>query len=727
MGRLRAGKGKRVAKPAPTSFKNATFDARPDRLDFRDLPYRPPLRSLPPRFPDAALLRSELPAYVRARLILDQGEEGACTGFGLACVVNYLLWVRARGQSAERRFAQVSPRMLYELARRYDEWPGERYEGSSCRGALKGWHKHGVCAEALWRYRDEAGAVAVLAPQEGWDADAVTRPLGVYYRVDKRSVVEMQAALQEIGAIYVSAQVHDGWDRVAHKGMPDSHDDLPRIGKPRNPKDLGGHAFALIGYNEHGFIVQNSWGDGWGACGFAVLPYADWVAHGTDAWAVALGVPRAPTPERIDAVRWPARSGRSLGYFSQEVRNPDNPPDDPWPIDRDFDYKPYQPWSTAEAYAHTLVTGNDGCIAVTDLGAGVDGSIERFVEDLVVTRPARWLASQAKPKLMIYAHGGLNSEQDSIDRIRVLAPYFAANGVYPLFLTWRTGPFETLGAMLADAFRSLFGIEDAEQMRAAGFIDALANARDRRVEELARRTVKGIWTEMRENAERGAASGRGLDVLAKQLAALRGALQYKGLELHLVGHSAGAILLGHLLGRLAAPAPEAAPLPVASCTLYAAACSVEFALAQYLGAGAAVLPIRKLHLDYLSDRNEKDDYLGGIEGLHVYGKSLLYLVSRALDDERKMPLLGFERALDPAYRNDSDQWAESQLPSVKRWQAAFKGTKNCVAAPSVPINKKGKTQQAQHGSFDNNLEVIGATIARIAGKKPVKPIEWLDY
>ena len=36
--------------------------------------------------------------------------------------------------------------MFYELAKLYDEWPGQDYEGSSCRGALKGWHKHGVCS-----------------------------------------------------------------------------------------------------------------------------------------------------------------------------------------------------------------------------------------------------------------------------------------------------------------------------------------------------------------------------------------------------------------------------------------------------------------------------------------------------------------------------------------------------------------------------------------------------
>jgi len=53
---------------------------------------------------------------------------------------------------------------------------------------------------------------------------------------------------------------------------------------------LGGHAFALVGYNKTGFVVQNSWGLVWGNCGFGVLPYEDWVKHGTDAWIAALGV-----------------------------------------------------------------------------------------------------------------------------------------------------------------------------------------------------------------------------------------------------------------------------------------------------------------------------------------------------------------------------------------------------------------------------------------------------
>ncbi|HXF45861.1 MAG TPA: C1 family peptidase, partial [Burkholderiaceae bacterium] len=564
-------------------------------------------------------------------------------------------------------------------------------------------------------------------PADGWHIDAAQRPLGVYYRIDKRSVVDLQAAIQEIGAIYVSARAHDGWDDVLERPAPRSHADLPVI-PPRSAKSkTGGHAFALVGYNEIGFIVQNSWGENWGAGGFAVLPYADWIRHATDAWACALGVAQdlRLNAARIEALRWPQPSGRSLGFFDLSVKSPNNPPDDPWPIDREYEHAPYEPWSTAKAYAHTLVTGNDGVVEITDLAVGATGDVERFVDGLVVEAPLATLAQMDTPRLMIYAHGGLNSRDDSIARIRVLAPYFEANGIYPLFLTWRTGPVETLVDILQDKLRSIFGIETDEQARAAGFFDDLKEARDRRVEEIAHVAVKGLWTEMRENAARGAARGRGLDLLARKLVALRDRLQSEGgksLQVHLVGHSAGTILLGHLLGKLAA-----APLRIATCTLYAAACSVRFAVQKYLDEAKPILSSTDIALHYLTDANEKRDYLAGSRHFHLYGKSLLYLVSRALDDKRKMPLLGFERAVEPGYEANADQWVASEHDALREWQRRFKGTLAPVAEPNIAVAANGKTVQATHGSFDNNVRVIAATIERITGSKPVKPIEWLDY
>lgn len=736
----------RKATPAKATAAGGSplpkLDARPDRLDLRDLVYRSPLRSLPPRWPADADLKKLLPAYVRAGRILNQGNEGACTGFGLACVTNYLHWLRhLEAPTRSRKPPElVSPRMYYELAKLYDEWPGQDYEGSSCRGALKGWHKHGVCSETLWPYPlDRDGQGVFQRPAAGWDDDATRRPLGVYYRVDKKSVVDMQAAIYEIGAVYVSADVHDGWALDA-SSLPDSHDKLPRIA--RMTRKSGGHAFALVGFNERGFVVQNSWGTGWGASGFAVLPYEDWVTNGTDAWAVALGVPqalpdlksRAPAGAKAGkaaraASGFRVMAGRGLSDVGATLRVDDNPPDDPWPFNHVFAHKPYQPLRTDEAYTYTLVSGNDGQLMSTDFTRARNDRVG-LARELVVERPAAWFKGgrDKTVKLALYAHGGLNSEIGSVQRNRVLAPYFLANGIYPLFFTWKTGPGETVKYMLEDLKHRIIDSDD----RSEGWLDRLreaaAEAKDRAIEAVGRQFARGIWSEMRENAAGGATADHALDLTARMLRELRDALAKNGkaLEIHLVGHSAGSILLGHLLDRLAGPEP----LRAASCELYAAACSSGFAVKHYGGASqAGVLSLQDLRLHVLTDANERADGLP-TPGRDIYGKSLLYLVSRALDDVRKQPLLGMERALvKPERAWAEDQWASAATIDIAAWLKLWPGGPllHRVEAPKVRTTKTGDQIDACHGSFDNNIDVLTGTLERIRGSTLVAPMEWLDY
>lgn len=715
-----------------------TFDARPDRLDLRDLPYRAPLRSLPPQWPAEPELQKFLPGDVAAGLVLDQGSEGACTGFGLACVANYLFWVRHVQEHAGSPFLPVSPRMLYELARRYDEWPGADYEGSSCRGALKGWYKHGVCSNACWPYVLQDGKAQFQRPHPDWQLDAARRPLGVYYRIDGQAITDMQAAITDIGAVYVSASAHDGWDALAagRHAPPMQHADLPEIAPCRDPRSRGGHAFALVGYNARGFVVQNSWGPDWGAGGFAVLPYDDWVANATDAWALALGVPTvvrargAAEARPLLASRWRVASGASLTGLDGDSRQPGNPAADPWPIDHPFLYQDYEPWSTASAYEHTLVTGNDGAIVQTDFTRDPLDR-EGLARQVVCDAPLMWQGGRGDNvlRLAIYAHGGLNGEEESIRRIRVLGPCFEANGIYPLFLTWKTGAAETIADMVQDWARRELGDEAA---RSKGVLDALGDAKDRALEAAAHVLFRGIWSEMRQNAQASADAGHGLDLLLRNLLALAGELTASGrqLEVHLVGHSAGSILLGHFLA-LATAAQGGVPpvLRVKTCTLYAAACSSEFADQHYLPAAQrGVLALSDLSLYVLSDENEKADGLP-TPAVPAYGKSLLYLVSRALDDVRKMPLLGMQRAQLAAFEEDGDQWAQAELGTIQQWlqQWPAAGQLRVVATPSVRVTRDGGQIQATHGSFDNNIDVITETLERIRQAPLVAPLEWLDY
>jgi hypothetical protein len=70
------------------------------------------------------------------------------------------------------------------------------------------------------------------------------RPLGVYYRIEKDAITDMQAAIQEVGAIYCSADVHQGWDVATKRGRV-SHESLPLIKWAPGSRKTGGTPLPL--------------------------------------------------------------------------------------------------------------------------------------------------------------------------------------------------------------------------------------------------------------------------------------------------------------------------------------------------------------------------------------------------------------------------------------------------------------------------------------------------
>ncbi len=681
------------------TYKQHTFDARTDRIDLRDRVYQPQLVSLPSHLPDLENIERYLPAYAKA-LVLDQGDEGACTGFGLAAVINFLQWRNNAYQTEGLK--TVSPRMLYHMARMYDEWPGEDYEGSSCRGAMKGWHRHGVCTDRSWPYRNSNGKIAFVSPKEGWDQDAATRPLGAYYRIEKHSISDLQSALHEVGAIYCSANVHKGWYLKKTK-QP--------ILIPLHTQNVGGHAFALIGYTADGFIVQNSWGPDWGFHGFAILSYEDWLSNGSDAWVAVMGAPIRTAAAPVTFTKQPlqqsaARPGRAKGK-------------EPVP-GQDFNYRNdnVRPLSEGDAYLHTLVLSNNGRPINRIVGAE---NARTAVKLVCMDQPLEWfdkLPKNAPRKLALYVHGGLNSESDSLIRIRMMAPYFRENGIYPLFITWKTGAMESIIGILQDSVRDIF--RGLPEMRDEGVFDrikeAMAEARDRSIEVACEYLlVKALWSEMKQNAASAKDSDAGLSLLAGHLQTLE--KRIPKLEIHLAGHSAGSIVLGHLLPLLN---KRVAP---ASLTLFAPACTVGFAN-QYYGAALrnGKLSPDSVHVDIMDDERERADTVG------PYGKSLLYLVSRALEIRHKMPLLGMERAWKSA---PEGQWSKDRdiEEAIDEWSGLAAGIATKVHGKRreyVSTGGSGRIRLA-HGSFDNDVVVVTAMLERIRGGQLVAKVENLAY
>ena len=78
-------------------------------------------------------------------LRLDQGSEGACTGFAVT------------HEAAAEPFpvtglTEDTARQVYHRARELDEWPGEAYEGSSVLAAMKAGVELGWYSEYRWAF-----------------------------------------------------------------------------------------------------------------------------------------------------------------------------------------------------------------------------------------------------------------------------------------------------------------------------------------------------------------------------------------------------------------------------------------------------------------------------------------------------------------------------------------------------------------------------------------------
>ena len=681
-----------ATKMLKTAKRTVTLDARPDRPDLRDRIYQPPLVSLPHQYPPPEWIKTYLPRYSKAGLILDQGEEGACTGFGLAAVVNYLLF-RQFVHAKTPPSPTVSTRMIYHLARKYDEWPGEDYDGSSCRGAMKGWFHHGVCSDALWPYRDKQGVAKFIPPDPKWTADAARRPLGAYYRIMKDSITDLQAAINEVGAVYVSSDVHKGWDSIVSTKSA-----IPTIPWKAGTAPAGGHAFALVGYDANGFALQNSWGEDWGFHGFARVTYEDWLTNGDDAWVAVMGAPiaaRAPaimlaSLRTVSPSEIHLSAGLANGATAAVVAEPPRP----------------NAWNTETAVNHTVILGNDGLPDhVTLEDADAAAAVERVCYDL----PKAWLKSpkHAGRRVVIYAHGGLNDLTASLDRAQVMGPWFEQNGVYPVFVAWQSGVADSIEGIIADFIGNL--VTEAQDRKTRSLVDTVSDARDYLIEAAAIVPARPLWGQMKQNAVAASTGGGGMVTLARSLARL--GKEFSNLEIHLVGHSAGAIVLGAFLGQMASER-----LTARTVSLYAPACTVGFANSTYLPAAELkVIDPRRVAVEVLSDSNELDDSVG------PYGKSLLYLVSRALEPIHKTPILGMEATWEPKLDKEGVFAAPAPgrpNPDVALWRKAWakrSGEARVLESKRVVEELPAFTVRAVHGCFDNWIDGIEGTLARILG------------
>lgn len=608
----------------PKKGTKRTLDAMPDTVDFRDQMYIPTLVQVSPTYPVDNYKTRKIP-------VLDQGTEGACTGYGLATIVNFLLRLREQHLEAD----DVSAKMLYAMAKRYDEWPGEDYEGSSARGAMKGWHKHGVCAAAIW---DENGGSIEI--DEKRSASALQRPLGAYFRVNHRDLVSMHSAITEAGILYATARVHQGWMDV----KPGDKEIVYQ------PGEVGGHAFVIVAYDQKGFWIQNSWGPDWGDGGLARMSYADWLANGNDVWVARLGAP-------IDLSRPEATAQMSATAP-----------------------RSYESYVYSELRPHVVTAGNDGKLLSTGAYGLTKEGLRTIMRERLPARVSTW----KKKRVLLYAHGGLVSESAAIQYVANNREHALQAEVYPLAIIWRSDFWTTIRNILQDAMakRKDEGILDEAK-------DFMLDRLDDTLEVVTRQLGgRAIWNEMKENATLCSRTGGAARWAAEHLVAGKAAGEFD--EIHLVGHSAGSILLAPLVEYLAAQNVE-----IASLTLWAPACTMELfehAYKPHIDSGA----IKAFDLFTLDDPTERDDNCA-----NIYNKSLLYLVSGALEKTARIPLIRPNGTPLLGLARD----VERMVPA-----GFWKNKKRWIQSPN-----KGVSEARHHGDFNDDIATLLTGLKLITG------------
>lgn len=585
-------KARKRREPQPSASERAfEKSAKPDAFDARDMLFRPNISVTP---------KTEM-IPVMGLTVKHQGETSACTGFALSTIVEYLL----RKSERDPRPA-ISPFMLYSMARRYDEFPGSLDDsGSSLRGALKGWFRHGACAQAL--FPTMLMPPAATKTEEDWWLDAVKRPLGAYYRIDTRSIIEMHAALNEVGILYASAGCHDGWD-AGHGITPRKAAATPITEPfwviPSSGQDTAvlGHAFVIVGYTQDGFLIQNSWGEEWGTHGMAVLTYDDWMRNAMDCWVVQLGVV-THEHERISNSISLRTDGKKVTLAAGKVL-------------RDREISPF-----------IVNVGNNGKLSNSGAFRTTPDDLRAIVDVHMSAAREKWGLKDKPMDVCVYAHGGLVGEDDAAEAAAEWIPLLYESQIFPVFLMWETDFITTVKNIIRDAASGV-------PRTTGGIGERLERWWNQRLERWLARPGTVIWGEMKQNAEamsEPAKKDQDEAAMIMLYQHFKSHVSRGRVRLHIVGHSAGAIVASHFTHRLAADGGE-----LESLSLMAPA--VRLTTFRDLVVPHLKTKVKRYQQFHLSDRAEEDDPTCG-----PYRRSLLYLVSESFEGGTTTPLLGMER------------------------------------------------------------------------------------
>ena len=156
----------------------------------------------------------------------NQGNTPQCVGYSWAH------WIEDGPVEHAGVAPILAPSVIYEGAKTLDEWPGENYDGTSVRGAVKYLAANGYVKSYYWAF----------------DVDTIAQYILNY------------------GPMVVGTNWYNSMFTPDRRGVL-------RIGG----RLAGGHAYVLNGVDTitRTFRIKNSWGKRWGKGGMALIRFTD--------------------------------------------------------------------------------------------------------------------------------------------------------------------------------------------------------------------------------------------------------------------------------------------------------------------------------------------------------------------------------------------------------------------------------------------------------------------
>lgn len=201
--------------------------------------------------------------------IRNQGQQGTCAAQTSACMKE---WQEKKDYGFDE---YMSPQFIYNNRRNQDS------SGMFSRDVMSILHKVGSVSEHAYVY----GTFDPISDE--LKKDALKHVIKAYATILSATALKRSLCLN--GPCYIAFPVYNYG---------------PRMWKPEQGElRLGGHAVTVVGYNEEGFILRNSWGSNWGDDGYTIFPYEDWGLQ----WEVWTAIddesekplPPKPEPKRI--------------------------------------------------------------------------------------------------------------------------------------------------------------------------------------------------------------------------------------------------------------------------------------------------------------------------------------------------------------------------------------------------------------------------------------------